>query len=74
MNLLIFIIANVYTLKIMIHALRIYRKRKNIKVGDICSVYIGEIRIKAVVLSVSSIIEVKVLNRVVSVPRRLIYA
>jgi hypothetical protein len=43
-------------------------------VGDICSVYLGEIRFRAFVLSVSNEIEVKVLNKIVLIPRRLIYA
>lgn len=37
-------------------------------------VYQGEIRIKAFVLSVSNEIELKVLNRVMLFPRKLIYA
>ena len=64
----------IYTATIVTNAGRTANIRKKIKVGDICSVYLGEIKFKAFVLSVSNQIEVQVLNRVMRFPRRLIYA
>jgi len=64
----------IYTATIITNIGRTANIRKKIKVGDICSVYLGEIKFKAFVLSVSNEIEVQVLNRVMQFPRRLIYA
>jgi hypothetical protein len=71
---IILIVLSIYIVTIIYRIAQTTYKRKKLKVGDICSFYIGEIRFKAFVLSVSNEIEVKVLNRVIQIPRKLIFA
>ena len=71
---LILVVPIIYFLTVVINVFRTYYKRKVIKVGDICSVYLGEMRIHAFVLSVSKEIEVLVLNNVIRIPRKRIYS
>jgi hypothetical protein len=70
---IVLILFIIYIITILTNILRTSRKRKKLRVGDLCSVYLGENKIKAFVLSVSNEIEVKVLNRVMRFPRMLIY-
>jgi hypothetical protein len=74
MLIIIAILLFIYIVTIFIRVIRTNWLRKHLKPGDSCMVYQGEIRIKAFVLSVSNEIEVKVLNRVMLFPRKLIYA
>ncbi|MBM3435036.1 MAG: hypothetical protein FJY07_02335 [Bacteroidetes bacterium] len=68
------IVLFIYLATILTNVVRTNRLRKRLKPGDSCSVYHGEVRIRAFVLGVSKEIEVKVFNRVMLFPRNLIYA
>ncbi|OQX76742.1 MAG: hypothetical protein B6D61_08330 [Bacteroidetes bacterium 4484_249] len=70
----IVILVFVYSGYIFVNIWRTGQKRKKIKAGDVCQVYIGETKINAYVLKVNSIIDVWVLNKVMKFPRKQIYA
>jgi hypothetical protein len=74
MFILISILLVIYSATIIFNVVRTIHCRKKIRVGDICRVYFGEIKFKALVLSVSDVIEIQVLNTVMQIPRELIYA
>ena len=49
-------------------------KRKSLKTGDICNVYIGETKIRGLVLKVNSFVDIWVIDRVIRFPIDEIYA
>jgi len=67
------ILLSYYLVTILVNMLRTRFKRKRIRVGDTCSIYLGENKFKAFVMEISNEIEVSVLNNIVKVPRELIY-
>ena len=68
------ILVFIYSGYILLNIWRTEQKRKKLKAGDICQVYIGEIKISGYVLKVNSIIDVWALNKVMKFPRKQIYA
>jgi hypothetical protein len=74
MLILILILLVIYSATIIFNVARTIHFRRKIRVGDICRVYFGEIKFQALVLNVSDDIEIKVLNRVMLIPRELIYS
>jgi len=49
-------------------------KRKSLKTGDVCKVYIGERKFKGLVLKVNSLVDIWVVDRVIRFPISEIYA
>jgi len=49
-------------------------KRKNLKVGDVCNVYIGESKFSGPVLKINRKIDVWVIDQVIRFSRKEIYA
>ena len=70
---LIPIVFSYYLLTILFNALRTHNKRKKIRVGDTCSIYLGENKFKAFVMGIGDEIEVSVLNNIFRIPRESIY-
>jgi hypothetical protein len=71
---ILFIILLIYSGFITRNVIRTNLKRKSLRVGDICSVYLGENRIKGSVLNIDQVIDVWVLNKVVQFTKKQIYA
>ena len=68
------ILVFIYSGYILVNVLRTEQKRKNIKVGDVCNVYIGENKISGYVLRVNSDVDVWVKDKVINFSRKQIYA
>ena len=74
MYVFIFLLIN-YLAVIIYKVSKTNRKRRNLKVGDICKVYIGESKFWGSVQRIyNSTVDVWVLNRTISVSRNEVYA
>lgn len=62
-----------YTGQILFKNIATEIKRRNLKVGDSCKVYIGERKIEGLVLKISQEIEIWVSNKVILAQRNQIY-
>lgn len=70
----IFLLIN-YIAVIVYNVSKTNRKRRNLKVGDICKVYIGESKFWGSVQKIyNSTVDVWVMNQLISVSRNEIYA
>ena len=74
MKLAIILIVLFYTGNIILNVLRTDKKRKKLKVGDICKVYLGENKLTGFVMKVNTDVDVWVANQVVKFSRNQIYA
>ena len=68
------ILVFIYSGFILLNVLRTEQKRKNLKKGDVCNVYLGENKISGYVLKVNSGVDVWVMNKVINFSRKQIYA
>lgn len=64
----------IYSFQIFINIYRTNLKRKQLRVGDVCKFYLGEIKLRGFVLNVNDDIEVWGLNRVFRIDRDQVYA
>ncbi len=63
----------IYTGQIIFRIIATEIKRRNLKVGDPCKVYIGEQKIQGLVLKINHEIDIWVSNKVVRASRDQIY-
>lgn len=70
MSILLFI----YSIQITYRIKKTNRKRKHLRIGDVCKFYLGENKLRGFVLNVNDEIEVWGMNRVFQIERNQIYA
>lgn len=70
---LILILCSFYLITILVNTLRTHFKRKRIRVGDACSIFLGENKFRVFVLGIDEEIAVSVFNCIIKIPRELIY-
>ena len=73
MLVLISILLFIYSVQIVFGFYRTDLKRKHLRVGDVCKFYLGEYKLRGLVLNINDEIEVWVLNRVFQIERNQIY-
>lgn len=71
---IILIVLLFYAGFIIINILRTENKRKNLKVGDICNVYLGENKLTGFIMKANSEVDVLITNKVFRFSRDQIYA
>lgn len=64
----------IYSGHIVYHVFMNYAKRRFIKAGDFCSVYLGERKIKGFVIKVNEEVDILVLNEIFRFKRNQLYA
>lgn len=69
----VLILGSFYLITILVNTLRTHLKRKRIRVGDTCSIYLGENKFRVFVLGIDNEIAVSVFNCIIKIPRELIY-
>lgn len=74
MLILMSILLFIYSAQIFYKFFQTNLKRKHLKVGDVCKVYLGENKLRGFVLNVNDKIEIWVVNRVFQVERNQIYS
>lgn len=62
-----------YAGHVLYYIMSTHIKRKHLKTGDSCSVYVGERKIKGLVLKVNNEIDIWVIDRVMRYPRNQVY-
>lgn len=71
---IVLIVLLFYAVFIIVNILRTENKRKNLRVGDVCKVYLGENKLTGFVMKVNSEVDVLVTNKVFRFTRDQIYA
>jgi len=64
----------IYASYIILNVVRTNQKRKKLRVGDVCNVYLGESRFTGFVMKVNTEVDVWVLNKVMRFSKNQIYA
>ncbi|MBC8489435.1 MAG: hypothetical protein H8D45_25740 [Bacteroidetes bacterium] len=71
---IILIVLLFYAGFIIVNILRTENKRKNLRVGEVCKVYLGENKLTGFIMKVNSEVDVLVINKVFRFSRDQIYA
>lgn len=64
----------IYASYIILNVVRTNQRRRSLKVGDVCRVYLGESKFTGFVMKVNTEVDVWVLNKVIRFSKNQIYA
>jgi len=64
----------IYASYIILNVVRTNQRRRSLKVGDVCNVYLGESKFTGFVMKVNTEVDVWVLNKVIRFSKNQIYA